>query len=52
MATQASAQSDPGGIAVRQLSLQHAIDLALADNPDLAIAETQRDNAGRYNKSA
>ena len=52
MAMQASAQSDPQGIAVRQLSLQRAIDLALADNPDLAIAEAQRDIAGSYNKSA
>jgi outer membrane protein TolC len=51
-AAQASAQDDPGGVAVRQLSLQHAIDLALADNPDLAIAEAQRDIAGSYDKSA
>ncbi len=52
LSTHASAQTEPPGLAVRPLSLQGAIDAALTGNPDLAIAEAQRDIAGRHSRSA
>lgn len=50
--SQATAQTAPQGAVLRQLSLQQAIDRALADNPNLAIAEAERDIAGSYSKAA
>ncbi len=51
-ATHAFAQAGQETVVRRQISLQHAIETALAGNADLAIAEARQDIAGSQSRQA